>query len=99
MKRYGMVVGVAAGNELGNGSKNESVITGMKNARLVRNEVDAVQKQLRAIQTPLMFRAPEYQYDDFTWSVLNYLDLTARSSSKRLQAAATGGATVVAGRE
>ena len=75
---------VESGNELGNGSKSEQVITGMKNARLVRNEVDAVQKQLHAIQSPLMFRAPGYQYDDFTWPVLNYLGLTAVEPSGQL---------------
>ncbi len=75
---------VAAGNELGNGSKSGQVITGMKNARMVRNELDAVQKQLRAVQSPLMFRAPGYQYDDFTWPVLNYLGLTAVEPSGQL---------------
>ena len=76
---------VKAGNELGNGSKSAAVITGMKNARLVRNEVDAVQKQLHSIQIPLMFRAPKYQYDNFTWPVLNYLSLTAVESSAKLE--------------
>ncbi|MBL7077089.1 MAG: alpha-L-fucosidase [Kiritimatiellae bacterium] len=68
---------VAAGHELGNGSKSAAVISGKKNARLVRNEVDAVQKQLRAVKSPVVFRAPEFKYDDYTWAVLNYLGLTA----------------------
>jgi peptidoglycan/xylan/chitin deacetylase (PgdA/CDA1 family) len=65
------------GHELGNASKTDAVITGKKNARLVRNEVDAVQKQLRTIQSPVVFRAPGLEYDEYTWPVLNYLGLTA----------------------
>lgn len=68
---------VKDGHELGNGSKNAAVITGKTNARLVRNEVDAVQKQLRVVQSPIAFLAPEYAYDDYTWPVLNYMGLTA----------------------
>ena len=68
---------VVAGHDLGNGSKTDATITGKKNARLVRNEVDAVQKQLRAVKSPVVFRAPEFKYDDYTWAVLNYLGLTA----------------------
>jgi alpha-L-fucosidase len=75
---------VAAGHELGNGSKNDQPITGKANARLVRNEVDAAQKQLRSVAAPLMFRAPGHQYDDYTWMVLNYLGLTALESSFEL---------------
>nr|WP_281281132.1 alpha-L-fucosidase [Pontiella sulfatireligans] len=75
---------VTAGHELGNGSKESSVITGKTNARLVRNEVDSVQKQLRTTQSPVVFRAPEYEYDDFTWPVLNYLGLTAVEPSDAL---------------
>jgi len=69
------------GHELGNGSKSDQSITGLANARLVRNEVDAVQKQLRTIQSPRMFLTPGYQYDDYTWMVLNYLGLTALEAS------------------
>jgi len=79
---------VAAGDELGNGSKSDAPIVGMKNARLVRNEVDAVQKQLRVVQSPVVFRAPQLQYDDFTWAVLNYLTLTAVEPSAELAAGA-----------
>jgi len=75
---------VEAGNELGNGSKSDKAITGMANARLVRDEIDAVQKQLYSIQPPVVFRAPGYQYDDFTWPVLNYLELTAVEPASQL---------------
>jgi alpha-L-fucosidase len=75
---------VKAGNELGNGSKSDQVITGMANARLVHAEVNAVQNQLHTIQPPVAFRAPEYQYDDFTWPVLNYVQLTAVEPSNQL---------------
>jgi len=75
---------VAAGNELGNGSKSDQEITGMANARLVNSEVDAVQNQLHSIQLPIAFRAPGYKYDDFTWPVLNYQQLTAIEPSNQL---------------
>ena len=68
---------VAAGHDLGNGSKTDAPITGKPNARLVRNQVDAIQKQLRVVQSPVVFRAPELKYDDYTWAVLNFLTLTA----------------------
>jgi alpha-L-fucosidase len=68
---------VASGHALGNGSKDATVLTGMANARLVRNQVEPVQKQLNAVQSPTVFWAPELKYDDYTWSVLNYLQLVA----------------------
>jgi alpha-L-fucosidase len=76
---------VEAGHTLGNGSKSDAVITGKANARQVRNEIDPVQKQLHAVQAPIIYRAPAYQYDDYTWSVLNYMGLTAVESSSELE--------------
>ena len=76
---------VQAGHGLGNGSKSDALITGKATARLVRNEIDAVQKQLRTVQVPIVYRAPANQYDDYTWPVLNYLELTAVVPSTELE--------------
>ena len=77
---------VAAGHTLGNGSKSAELITGKKNARLVRNEISPVQKQLNSIQTPIAYLAPHFQYDEYTWSVLNYESLTAIKPSSTIEA-------------
>ena len=79
---------VAAGHSVGNGSKSSKVITGQKNARMVRNEVSPVQKQLHFVQPPIVYLAPGYQYDDYTWSVLNYEGLTAVEPSSEREAGA-----------
>jgi peptidoglycan/xylan/chitin deacetylase (PgdA/CDA1 family) len=68
---------VEAGHEIGNGSKNDSPLTSIEKARMVNKEVDAVQKQLGAVQSPKMFRSPGNQYNESVWSVLNYQRLTA----------------------
>jgi alpha-L-fucosidase len=68
---------VAAGHELGNGSKSDATVAGLANARLVRDEIDCIRTQLHTIQSPTFYRAPGDRYDEFVWSVLNYQGLTA----------------------
>lgn len=79
---------VDAGHELGNGSKGTAPITGKPNAREVKKEVEAPQKQLRTIQSPVVYRAPQFKYDAYTWAVLNYLGLTAVEPVAELESGA-----------
>ena len=75
------------GSELGNGSKSTTTVsleTGLK----IGAEVRAVSSVLGEKFPLVAFRAPEDQYNDLVWPVLNYFNLIPVQPSKKMVAGA-----------
>ncbi len=63
---------VAAGHELGNGSHDDTPVTGLQDGRKVLEQFNNIRKNVHTIQTPKFYRAPGDAYDALVWPVLTY---------------------------
>ena len=75
-------------NELGNGSRSTTLLSDLKTGLEIGAEVRAVSSILGTDFPLTAFRAPQDQYNDLVWDVLNYFNLIPVQPSKELVAGA-----------